>query len=357
MALMKTNHRIAGWQGFIALGLFVLPGAAATRAAGPDAASYELLPPGIAGPHLFAEGVISTPDDEAGGVFSPDGGEFYFAKFNATTTFPRIGLMCVSHWQNGKWTTPEVLPFSGRYLDFPPRLSPDGQTMYFSSSRVPPGMKAHVLRIWKVAKTRDGWGEPEPLPAPINAPEDHWNWGASVTKDGTLYFTSDREQAGRPKIYRSRLVNGVYQQPEKVAEPVNSAFSDYDPFINSDETILFFVSAGDDASAGHHREGTLFTGGYPYARGDIYFSRNVGGKWTEARHLEHGVNTVADEDYPALTPDGKHLVFSSERSPFTVPVGHKLTMDELEKDLHSTQNGHGNIYTIPVEALDIKKEK
>ena len=110
---------------------------------------------------------------------------------------------------------------------------------------------------------------------------------------------------------------------------------------------MFFVSAGDDAAPGHHRDGTLFTGGYPYARGDIYFSRNVGGKSTAAQHLEHDVNIVADEDYPALTPDGKQLVFWSERSPFTFPVGHKLTMDELEKDLHSTQNGHGNIYTKP----------
>jgi hypothetical protein len=354
---MRIRHKLAWWHALAVLSLLGLSLAVATRAGGPDLLSYELLPAGTGGPHLFAEGVISTPDDEAGGVFSPDGREFYFAKFNPTTTFPRIGLLCVSRWQNGKWTTPEVLPFSGKYLDFPPRLSPDGQTMYFSSSRVPPGMKAHVLRIWKAERTKDGWGEPEPLPAPINAPEDHWNWGASVTKDGTLYFTSDRERAGRPKIYRSRLVQGIYQEPEKVPEPVNSKFSDFDPYINADETILFFVSAGDDAAPGHHREGTLFTGGYPYARGDIYVSRNVGGKWAEARHLEHGVNTVADDGYPALTPDGKQLVFSSERSLFTVPVPHRLTMDELERELHGMLNGHGNIYTIPVEALDIKKER
>jgi len=354
---MKPKHVFSRPHGFIAMSLLALVVANPTRAAGPESPSYELLPMGTAGPHLFAEGMISTPDAEAGGVFSPDGREFYFAKFNPTTTFPRIGLLCVSRWQNGKWTTPEVLPFSGKYLDFPPRLSTDGKTMYFTSSRVPPGMKAHVLRIWKVEKTKEGWGEPEPLPAPINAPEDHWNWGASVTKDGTLYFTSDREEAGRAKIYRSRMVNGSYQDPEKVPEPVNSKFNDYDPFINADETILFFVSAGDDAGAGHHRDGTLFTGGYPYARGDIYVSRKVDGKWAEARHLERGVNTVADEDFPALTPDGKQLVFTSERSLFTVPVAHKLTMDELERELHGPLNGQGNIYTIPVEALDIKKEK
>jgi hypothetical protein len=337
------------------LGLCVLAlaGASPSRAGGPEPASYELLPTKVDRPQILAEAVISTPGNEAGGVFSPDGKEFYFAKLNPTTTFPRIGLLCVSHWRQGKWTTPEVLPFSGRYLDLPPRLSPDGQTMYFASSRPAPGTKPRVLRIWKADKISGGWGEPELLAAPVNAPEDRWNWGASATKDGTLYFASDREQQGRAKIYRSRLVNGAYQEPEKLAAPINSEFGDYNPFINAEETVLFFVSAGDDPAAGHHREGVLYTGGYPYSRGDIYFSRMVDGRWTAAVHLEHGVNTVFDEDYPALTPDGKHLVFSSERSPFAVPVAHRLTMAELEKELHSTLNGAGNIYTIPVRVLGV----
>ena len=55
--------------------------------------------------------------------------------------------------------------------------------------------------------------------------------------------------------------------------------------------------------------------------------------------------------------NGKQLVFSSERSPFTVPVAHKLNMEEFERELHSTLNGHGNIFTIPVEALELKKEE
>jgi hypothetical protein len=353
---MKIKQTTFSFCSLLVCGLLVLPGALPSRAGGPAPVSYDLLPTKIDRPQIFAEGIISTPGDEAGGVFSPDGKEFYFSKLNPTTTFPRIGLLCVSRWRQGKWTTPEVLPFSGRYLDLPPRLSPDGQTMYFASSRPAAGTKARVLRIWKSLKTASGWGEPELLAVPVNAPEDRSNWGASATKDGTLYFASDREQQGRPKIYRSRFVNGTYQEPEKLAAPINSEFGDYNPFINADETILFFVSAGDDPAAGHHREGVLYTGGYPYSRGDIYFSRMVDGRWTGAVHLEHRVNTVFDEDYPALTPDGKHLVFSSERSPFTVPVARRLTMEQLEKELHSTLNGGGNIYTIPMVVLGIEKE-
>jgi hypothetical protein len=56
-----------------------------TLHAGPH--SFEVLPTGEDAPHLFGKGVISTPGDEAGGVFSPDGREFYFAQMNPTNTF------------------------------------------------------------------------------------------------------------------------------------------------------------------------------------------------------------------------------------------------------------------------------
>src|SRR5256885_7806934 len=169
-----------------------------------EAKSYDLLPTEQKTPEIFAEGTISTSDDEAGGVFAPDGSEFYFTKLNPTTTFPKLSILCVSHWKNGKWSAPEVLPFSGRNLDFPARLSPDGQTLFFSSSRPIPGSDAHGLAIWKATKTISGWSEPVALPAPVNTGDGHWNWGPSVTRDGTLYFVSDRTSAGRPQIYRAK---------------------------------------------------------------------------------------------------------------------------------------------------------
>jgi hypothetical protein len=323
---------------------------AAGAQAGPR--SFELLPKGD-GPHLFAEGVISTPGDEAGGVFSPDGNEFYFALLNPTTTGSRIGLLCVSHWSAGKWSAPEVLPFSGRYLDFLPRLSPDGAAMYFGSSRPAPDSKAHTLGIWKVERTQGVWGEPTAMPAPINGPEGRWNWGASVTRDGTIYFASDRDQPGRAQIYRARMARGAYEQPEKLGIEINSEFNDYEPYVNGDESLLFFVSAGEGEPPFRHRPDTLYGGGFPYARGDIYVSRRVDGKWTVAQHLEHGVNSVADEGAPSLTPDEKHLIFSSERSPFVIPMAKRIDMAEFDRLVHSTLNGHGNIYSIPMNMLGL----
>ena len=271
---------------------------------------------------------------------------------NPTTTFPRIGLLCVSHWNGKIWSQPEALPFSGKNLDFPPRLSPDGKIMYFASSRLPADSKAHVLRIWKVI-----------APAKVGASRRHSRRRSIPTIGGTgcarslpmapfISHPIAMSLAIRRSIV-SRLVNGAYQPAEKLGPEINSDFNDSDPYISADESLLFFVSAGEGGPPFRHRPDTLTGGGFPYARGDIYMSERVNGKWTQAKHLERGVNSVADEGAPALTPDEKQLIFSSERSPFVIPMPKRINMAEFEKLVHSVLNGHGNIYSIPVHALGV----
>ena len=309
----------------------------------------------VSEPRLFAEGTVSTVDDEIGGAFSPDGTEFYFSRLVPYTTFPRLGVMCVSHYRDGHWGAPEVLPFSGKYLDFPPKFDPGGTRMLFASSRPLPDGKRGSLRIWQVERTSTGWGEPQPLPPPVNPADSSWNADPSVTRDGTLYFSSDRGGPGTLHIYRSRLVVGKYAEPEKLGPEINSEFNDYQPWISPDERTLIFSSSGSGEPPYRHRPGELSSGGKPYPRADLYISFNRNGKWTPARHLEHGINSFAEEEFPFLTPDGRYLFFSSERSPFTVPTAQRLTYDQLERGLHSIFNGHGNVFFIGVEALGLPK--
>ena len=324
---------------------------------GPAARSQQ--PPYAAGhvmePRLFAEGVISTEDDESNGSFSPDGAEVFFAKANLTTTFPRLGILCVSRFRNGRWSEPEVLPFSGgQYLDLSPRLSPDGKTLFFSSTRIVTGVSSRALRIWSVQRTAAGWGEPQVLSAPVNTPDNNWNWAPSVARDGTMYFASTRD-GGQPHIFRSRFLNGAYSEPEKLGPEINSKFNESDPFISPDESLLVFASSGSDLSGIEDRPETLKGGGVVYPRSDLYVCFQQNGKWSQAKHLEHHINTVAEENAPSITPDGKYLFFSSERSPFTIPTAHRLNYEEIERMLHSTLNGHGNIFYISIDALDPPK--
>ena len=307
----------------------------------------------VAEPRMFAEGIISTVDDEIGGTFSPDGTEFYFSRLVPYTTLPRLGLVCVSHYRDGHWTAPEALPFSGKYLDYPPKFDFTGKKLLFASSRPLPDGTRGGVRIWQVERSASGWDDPQPLPAPVNAPGSYWNADPSESNDGTLYFSSDRGGQDGIHIYRTRLVDGKYSEPEKLGPEINSQFNEFQPYISPDGRTLIFVSTGDQGPPYNHRAEDINTGGKPYLRGDLYISTNRDGKWTPARHLEHGINSFAEEEFPFLTPDGKYFFFSSERSPFTVPVVKRLTYDKLEEELHSPLNGHGNVFFVGVEALEL----
>jgi len=305
-----------------------------------------------AAPGLIAPGVISTVDDEAGGALTPDGNDFYFAKFAPYTTAPRLSLICVSHRHGARWSEPQAVPFSGQYLDLPPRLSPDGKTLLFGSTRPIPGSDAHGIHLWQVTRTSSGWSAAQPLPPAINAPGVS-NLDASVASDGTLYLTTDAGSANDFHISVSHLSSGQYSKPERLPAPVHSGPDniDVEPFIAPDQSYLLFVSQWTGQDPRNKRPQELIAGGSPYPRGDIYISYHKANGWTPPRHLENGINSFAEEAYPTVTADGKSFIFSSERSSFNIPQPHSITWAELERKWHSILNGRGNIYRVPMSSV------
>src|SRR5262249_26593167 len=228
-----------------------------------------------AAPALFAEGVISTGDMELNTAFTPDGKTLYFTK---RTPRPLLWVIVVSHFRGGKWSAPEVAEFSGQYSDFDPIVSPDGKKLYFCSNRPVDGQPRQDFDIWMVEKTATGaWSAPKHLDAPINTKSQESY--PSVTADGTLYFSSNREGGkGRGDIWRARLVDGRYGEPENLGEAINSQFFEGDPFIAPDESYLVFVSYGRPDGFGD---------------GDLYISFHREGAWTKAVNLGPEINSSA----------------------------------------------------------------
>jgi YVTN family beta-propeller protein len=132
-----------------------------------------------------------TADIPQGGgelAFTPDGKTAYFASSDEFFPFTRQATIYVSHLADGAWTAPEVAPFSGRYSDIDPFLSPDGRRLYFSSIRPVEGVTRGDLDIWMVERTVNGWGDPVRLGPEVNSTEDELY--ASTSARGTLYFAS-----------------------------------------------------------------------------------------------------------------------------------------------------------------------
>src|SRR4051812_35310915 len=66
---------------------------------------------------MVAPGLISIPDSgDAFGTLSPNNREFYFTRYKEWA----LHRIMVSRFQNGKWSAPETVPFSGRFTDREP---------------------------------------------------------------------------------------------------------------------------------------------------------------------------------------------------------------------------------------------
>lgn len=291
-------------------------------------------------PEMIGEGVISTPDDEFGGTPSPDGKTLYFDK---TVPAHYLYVLCESKLVNGKWSKPEVLPFSGEWRDSDPVLSPDGETMFFASDRPVKANAADERRfqIWQVKKTRGGWSEPVLVPGAINSAGSQVF--ASTTNDGTMYFTTSRKGAGY-EIFRARLVNGEYREAEDLGAVVNGpGISSLEAWIAPDESYLLIGSFG--------REGG-------YGNSDLFVSFNEKGTWSKPVNLGPIVNTPAREYSPRVSADGKWLYYASEMGMPYEKREQPVTYQQFTDAMKTVKNGLGNIYRVPLKPiLEAAREK
>ena len=318
---------------FLLATLGVLGWIAAAGAAAPPAHPYASAQP-ISEPAVFGRGVISTGDFDSHPEFTPDGATLYFVRSAPNFNFWTI---LVSHFENGRWSTPEVAPFSGRYSDADPFITPDGSRFYFISRRPAPGKQGQDTDIWMMEKTPSGWGEPKNLGAPVNSPGDEWY--PTMARNGTLYFGSDRAGGkGATDLYRARWTGGGYAAPENLGDAINTQFNEFEPFIAPDESFLLFMA-----------------GGRPDGLGglDLYVSYNQDGAWTKGVNLGDKVNSSRLEYSPKISPDGRYFFWTSTRNFTDKPLEKPLTYPELMDKLGNPGNSLGDIYQIDLSALGL----
>ncbi len=144
---------------------------------------------------------------------------------------------------NGKWTPPEIVPFSGGpgVMDFEPALSADGSKFYFLSNRPDGNEPVGDQDIWVVERNAGEWGVPQNLGEPVNT--DGGEFFPSVTSDGTLYFTRNEKGSRLNQIFRSRWVDGAFQVPELLPQQVNCGTNRYNAFIAPDESYIIVPAA------------------------------------------------------------------------------------------------------------------
>lgn len=238
-------------------------------------------------PEIFAPGIVSTQYGDFAGTFSPDFTEFYFTRRGGSLQFNTI---LVSKKIGNQWTAPKVAPFSGTYADLEPHITPDGKMLLFGSNRPFEGSGAPIdFHEWYLEKTDSGWSEPILLGAPF---VDRFVMYPTVTNDGTIYFTG--QEGFNYYIYLSRLVEGVYQEPEKLPVEINEMGVTAHPYIAPDESYLIF-----DAHASGDSKTHLF----------ISF-RNNDGSWTRLKNMGAIINDGDNQAIASVSPDGEYFFFT-----------------------------------------------
>jgi len=278
-------------------------------------------------PEPFADGILRPIMSlQSAPSFAPDGKEVYWSTFLGP---PFRLLIIVMQKKNGRWTTPQIAPFSSdEHFSFNPVFSPDGERLYFISNRPwEKNGKPQGFNNWFVERQGAGWSEPKHHGLTVNSNDE---WGSSITRDGILYFASGREGSmGATDIFRSRLVNGQYAKPENLGVSINTKGRELYPFVAPDESYLLFIS---NRSAGEYGGTDQYF--------DIYISfHRPDDSWSTAKKLVNGINSETLENTPIVSPDGKYLFFVSQRNrragdAYWVNTGiiEELKPDELKPD-------------------------
>lgn len=294
-------------------------------------------PPGDSA-SIFAPGIISTGMDERDFAISPDGNEIFFCREAGNFRYVTIFY---SRRSDNVWSVPETFEFctNPAYKYIEPHLSPDGTKLYFIST-MPADSSSHGNEdIWVCTKTAGKWSEPRNLGAPVNTTSKEFF--PSVTINGTIYYTHLDTVANEEFIYRSKLVNGAYQEPEKLSTNVNIGRARYNAFVASDESYIIIPAYGMPDS---------------YGATDYYISfRDTLDNWSLPVNMGPNINTSYSREWSAsVTADGKYLFLMSDR------MGgmslRKLSTESLQLFHNSPQNGSSDIYWISSTIIDKLRE-
>lgn len=253
-------------------------------------------------PEVFAPDFISKQDrNEFGCTFSKDGRTFFFGVDNGEQAD-----IYITSLEGEAWTSPEKLFKNASFSSNDPMFSPDEERLYFISNKpLDSTRNKKDIDIWYSKRNDGSWSSPINAGNVINSEMNEYY--TSFTQDGTMYFSSNKNsEKGKEynfDIYRSEIENGVYLEPYRLPEEINTNRYEADVFIAPDESYIIFCAI--------RREGLGI--------GDLYISfKDDNENWSPSINMGDSINSEHHELCPYVTKDGKYLFYTSNQDIYWV---------------------------------------
>ncbi|WP_157972989.1 TolB family protein [Aureibaculum luteum] len=238
-------------------------------------------------PFEFKQDVVPENKLIHKGIFSPNLKEYYYTI--SDTNFKKFDVFVIKK-DNGNWTEPKKVFFNSKYNEHGMSFSPDGNSIYFSSTR-PTNVKG-TLETWHIWKSDNVNGEwKEPVFVDIPNLRDKLVSHPTITNSGTLYFHTSNIDYSEMDIYHSKKVNGKFENAEKTSISMNSKTGKCTPYVSPNEDYLIFASIGNQLDL------------------MISFSDGRGG-WINTKKLNNKINNIGQGN-PYVTPDNKFLFYTT----------------------------------------------
>jgi len=248
-------------------------------------------------PEVFAPNLISLENEyEFGSVFNKKATEFYYgvsAKGKEEIRYTQL--------EGNTWSNPKTLFVHEKFGYNDPFLSPDENRLYFISTRTLTGEgEPKDYDIWYAEREDIGWSEPINAGTNINTTLDEYY--SSFTKEGTLYFSSNKSE-NNFDIYSAEFKDNAFQKPVRLGDAINTQYYEADVFIAPDASYIIFCA--------ERPEGL--------GRGDFYISfKNSDGSWSKSKNMGKAINTKGHELCPFVSQDGKYFFYTSNQDIYWV---------------------------------------
>ncbi len=227
---------------------------------------------------------------------SPDGKHLYFTNHDGYHSDD----IWVARWNGVDWDS--VTRLGARINDNARNLSPsvtaDGKKLYFVSYGRAGGYGAYDVWFSEWDSVANDWGEPKNCGENINTPAMEFT--ACISPDGKkLYIDRSAD------LYCSTWQDTGWGPAENLGSNINTFSDEYCPWISADGKTLYFAS--------------WFSG---HQGPDIFVSYWTESGWSESYNLGPPINLSFDRiwtDSPSLAPDGRTIIFSSNRGDTMAP--------------------------------------